>query len=86
MADLITEAREMCRNYKRQRHIPETMLAKTLELCDALDSVIAECTCYRMVLDAIARASKCEGSQSLARAALMMWPHPEGPEEGAEQP
>lgn len=42
MTDLITEARELCARYKRQRHIPETMLGKVLELCDALEKAEAK--------------------------------------------
>jgi hypothetical protein len=37
MTDLITEARELCALRKKQRHIPMSMLDKTLELCDALE-------------------------------------------------
>ena len=37
MTNLITEARELCELRRKQKHIPMTMLDKTLELCDALE-------------------------------------------------
>jgi hypothetical protein len=45
MKDLITEARELCELRRKQKHIPMTMLDKTLELCDALEKAERESGC-----------------------------------------
>lgn len=97
MKDLITEARELCELRRKQKHIPMTMLDKTLELCDALEKAEEQIERVHKALDfAETQRQRSKNYTELAinnglalgRIAVILQhdfePLPAPPEEGAE--